>query len=658
MFDIFYIATKPALFPQAKKVTSIEEAREQSKTRYCWVLDGTNDYTDFDLTWEPHVWEHNQLHIWPSQHQENSGTYLVPKTIEDNNTNHPPLARDPSAIKIIYIIYKNDEAQDQMQTLIDQGFSLTGVHYMPGIVEHYQKIIQEPSWIISSLNDYTDFDFTWHPSEWNKDLVQVWPSQHQDTGDTYFVTPSETPANQDINYLDTTVTRSSTYPMVFLDHSNNEADAMFEHLSKLHNITRTRVIGEYFSLLKRIVRKSTDTYLWVVSSICDYSDFDFTWHPSEFQSKMLHVFPSNEQKFGDTFLINVQDFRDQMDKIELLEWYDTICFQDIVVKRIAMTIHLHLHDTQVEAVKSAIFQKMEDPAVFNDPLTVFATSIANITDTAFPTINLWRAKTRTITPLSPGGDVCIVPRDALSEVKTQLYDYKYIDKTKRNMIRSAPMDIVFMSNGEDCAQKNYDHLCKVAKGYKIHWVKDVAGRVESAREAARVSNTDWFFSVNAKLKVDRNFDWDWQPDRLQQSKHYIFYAYNPITTDTYGHMATIAWNKKLVNTDTDWGLDFTMSHEHEVIPILSGEAIYAGKSWDEWRTAFREVVKLRVDGSTESMERIDKWESTEDTNYWTYRGTRDAMFYYRECERYGMDKLQLTFEWEWLSKYYHMMYFA
>ena len=37
------------------------------------------DYSDFDFSWEPAPWEAHQTHIWPSQHQENSGTMLVPK---------------------------------------------------------------------------------------------------------------------------------------------------------------------------------------------------------------------------------------------------------------------------------------------------------------------------------------------------------------------------------------------------------------------------------------------------------------------------------------------------------------------------------------------------------------------------------------------------
>ena len=50
----------------------------------------------------------------------------------------------------------------------------------------------------------------------------------------------------------------------------------------------------------------------------------------------------------------------------------------------------------------------------------------------------------------------------------------------------------------------------------------------------------------------------WQPDRLQQAKHYIFHAHNPVNGLQYGHMAMIAYNKKLVMTNSAEGLDFTL----------------------------------------------------------------------------------------------------
>ena len=74
MFDIFYLGSKPNLFPHEQAVDSIEQAQELSRTRYCWIVNYLTDYTGHDFLWEPVPWEANQTHEWPSQHQANGGT--------------------------------------------------------------------------------------------------------------------------------------------------------------------------------------------------------------------------------------------------------------------------------------------------------------------------------------------------------------------------------------------------------------------------------------------------------------------------------------------------------------------------------------------------------------------------------------------------------
>ena len=50
MFDIFYINNKPEI-ELARKVDSINKAKLLSRTRYLWIVDGANDYSNFDFTW-------------------------------------------------------------------------------------------------------------------------------------------------------------------------------------------------------------------------------------------------------------------------------------------------------------------------------------------------------------------------------------------------------------------------------------------------------------------------------------------------------------------------------------------------------------------------------------------------------------------------------
>jgi len=80
MFDVFYIGKKPGLFLHEKSAESIQDACEQSSTRYCWIVNYLSDYSTWDWLWEPVPWQAHQRHAWPSQHQKDSETYLVPKS--------------------------------------------------------------------------------------------------------------------------------------------------------------------------------------------------------------------------------------------------------------------------------------------------------------------------------------------------------------------------------------------------------------------------------------------------------------------------------------------------------------------------------------------------------------------------------------------------
>lgn len=519
MFDIFYLGPKPNLFSHEQAVDSIEQAKELSRTRYCWIVNYLTDYAVFDFLWEPTPWESNQTHVWPSQYQDNGGTYLVPKTGgTDFNRNHPILPRCAGA------------------------------------------------------------------------------------------------------------------PVVGIDHGNGlTVDCDYS----------TRYISDYLGTLKRVLSKVQAEYVWVVSSVCDYTNFDFSWHPSEWQQDMLHVFASNEQKFGDTFYVHVPSFLKKSQDIKLLEWFDTIHFvEDITVPRLSMPVINHAYDTHVEAIHEHEFQT---------PLAMFTTGS---TVTYTPTVCLWRELTKTVTPLTTGASIVIVPRETKNHMSRQVYDYPYIDKTYACGSEN-PLDIVFIDNGEPNADYNYLQLPHVGISNKIHRSSGVTGRVAAYQAAAELSTTPWFFAVFAKLEVDSNINWFWQPDRLQEPKHYIFHARNPCNGLIYGHQAMIAYNKKLVLNNPGVGLDFTLDSAHEVVPMLSGTAHYNETPWMTWRTAFREVLKLRASlPDVENEYRINRWcTSNESKNsHWSSIGAHDALEYYESVDG-DFDAIKKSYDWAWLASY-------
>jgi hypothetical protein len=288
------------------------------------------------------------------------------------------------------------------------------------------------------------------------------------------------------------------------------------------------------------------------------------------------------------------------------------------------------------------------------PLAVFTTDneLGSV-----PPVPLWRDKTKTIVPLSPGASKVIVPKSAVPYIKTQAYDYPYIDRTQRHMCTDQLLDIVFIDNGEPNADDNYQYLkwaAERAHQPNIHRSSGVTGRVAAYCAAAELSTTPWFFAVFAKLEVSSSFDWSWQPDRLQEPKHYIFHAYNPVNGLEYGHQAIIAYNRKLVLENAAPGLDFTLDSAHEVVPIVSGIANYHYSKWVAWRTAFRECIKLKHSlPDVENEYRLTRWltalNNVENSEYSIW-GAEDAVEYY---DAVGGDfvKLKKSYDWDWLASY-------
>jgi hypothetical protein len=339
--------------------------------------------------------------------------------------------------------------------------------------------------------------------------------------------------------------------------------------------------------------------------------------------------------------MHVPTFAEYAERKPLLEWYDCN-FVNAGVPRRPMPIVQHDQDSHVDAVRNRDFA---------GPLAVFTQS--TYMSTNLVTVPLWREQTKTIVPLNLGASSVVVPRTAVPYIKTQLYDYPYVDKTHRRL--TDPLqDIVFISNGEPNAEQHYKRLSLLPKANRLVRVDSINGRAAAYHAAAKASTTPWFFAVFAKLAVDIDFDFAWQPDRMQEAKHYIFHALNPVNGLVYGHQAMIAYNKQLVLDNPGVGLDFTLDSPHEVVPILSGVAYYDTSAWSTWRTAFREVLKLQASlPDVENEYRLNKWldiNGDEADPQWSRLGAEDAVEYYNQVNG-DFDALKKSYEWEWLASY-------
>lgn len=218
-------------------------------------------------------------------------------------------------------------------------------------------------------------------------------------------------------------------------------------------------------------------------------------------------------------------------------------------------------------------------------------------------------------------------------------------------------DIFFVSNKEPFAEENYKHLCCKTPSPVIR-INGINDRTIAFKTAASESRTDYFFSIPAKLTIAEQFPWYEQVPNSYYStdQHYIFYALNPLNNLTYGHMAMVLYNKKLVLETANPGLDFTMSQRHIVVPILSGVSNFNLDPLITYRTAFREVIKLlyyqKLHNNDENNNRIKQWLTVANgtNSEWCLAGANDALEYFNLVNG-DYDTILKTYHWQWVDNY-------
>ena len=676
------LATKSkVVYPKYYIDNTLDELIEQHPNEIFWALRKNINYDNFDFSWTPTKENVIHINVFGSPDSETTQTYFVNSEmisrgfkslnfIENKSLDDEYLATLFKPIDVFFVDKSNKESSERFEQLKQRFPNIQKTRYLNTWVDTINRCLNkcttELCWILNSELDYTNFDFGYYPNPWQMKMVHMFGTQWSHWGTTFIVN-KETFAEDtkhikiiehlsNINFVKKSKARitSCLHDIYFIDHGNDESSLLFEELKQRSlNVNYIKYDTDYLKTFKTLIENipiRKDHYIWVCSSICKYDNFDFTYICDPFSFEQFHVFPSDRQKYGDTFFVNVNKLRTLINKLSKLDDLEKINFNATLrPTRLPCPTFVNDSDTHTDFVK---FEH-------NFPYAIFVTEDnqnLNIKDDE--PISLWSEESKNIVVTSEGASRVVIPKEAASYVKKELYDYPYII-TPNKLKQSNPLDIVFLSNGEKGADENYEHLLNATKGLpnRVVRVDGVNGRVAAYHAAAEASNTNWMFTVFAKLKVDAEFDWNWQPDRMQVPKHYIFYATNPVNGLRYGHQAMIAYNKKLTLANTGSGLDFTLDNEHEVVRINSGVAVFNTDEWSTWRTAFREALKLKHDISNISKYRLMQWTSKAEGDFAQYSldGANHAVEYYEEVNG-DIDKLKLSYDWPWLRAYFDSKY--
>ena len=574
-------------------------ASNECKTEYFWMLHEAVDYTDFDLNFLPDRYQRKMLHAWPAHNNPKAyTTWLI---------NSQEILVGPEKV------YHEELLPSHAPPI---GKDLEGVH-----------------WEIDERIDYSDFDFDWLPDHWSFNARHTFCLKHKNSlGYTHLLFDGRHPEDARLHASD----------LVLKDHYEITELRMVDNRLPREGARSQRFVGNMEAALRTAIRKAKREWLWVISDIIDYDfqGFDFEWLPDGDQRHFVHCWPSNSQIKGETFLIHVPTYEDSREF--------EFCFEHRPLARMDWPAQPYGVDSLAQAIR-----------IHGTKALYTQFTHMSVTDLGQPYPCLWDE--RPVIAMNKSGSCSLVPRDCV--VKREIYEYPHLERNG-TLATDPEMDVIFISNGEQQAAINRIRLNMVlnrnAIGYRFAKdVSDVKGRLNSYRAAAQKSSTDWFIAVFAKCHVTEELSTlneNWTPDYWQEPKHYIFHNHNMDNGLTYGHMAPIAYNRNLL-LDNPGGLDITLSQPHTVVPIVLSQTSLGGDDWTDWRTAFRETVKLLYYNNTsptiDSEYRLHSWLNK--GTPCSIKGAQDGKDFYERCGGEEAWLLQ-TVEWDWLRKYYNSLY--
>jgi len=403
--------------------------------------------------------------------------------------------------------------------------------------------------------------------------------------------------------------------------------------SPLVNTQTVPFVESYLEVLKSVIDDISTEYFWFFANFVDLKSIDIDFIPEQHEIDQIHVW-YNKNKEGNIFLIPTKQLKEQIHNLKFLRDYKDINY--------------HRNDTIVQNnITKKQFSLAQPYEALEDTKENFYTWLYNKDLKKSQLPNFYPSFWEDIKLYTWGktNDIMLVPN--CTELK-QFYDIDRIVHYDLDY-EARPMDIIFISYDEPGASERFE---KLKQNYpRAKWCKNIQGQTKAYHTAASMSDTDYFFAVFPKIDLVDSFDFTFQPDRLKNPSHYIFDCYNEVIDCTYGHDGVILYNKRLVLDTTEPGLDFTMSQSVTTVPILSAINKLDETSLLAWRTAFREVIKLKLQKQTvENNFRLKKWTTIGKGNKaeWVHKGAMDAVDFLNNgndpFESYNFDTIKKIFE--------------
>lgn len=216
-------------------------------------------------------------------------------------------------------------------------------------------------------------------------------------------------------------------------------------------------------------------------------------------------------------------------------------------------------------------------------------------------------------------------------------------------------DIIFLSFDESNGDKNWLELkSRFPRAKRVHGVRGI-GRAH--REAARRSETPFFFIVDGDNRISEGFSFEAPEGSLCEKTLYVWRCHNPVNDLVYGYGAIKLYNKALLERPTQSFVDLatTLPTHYKVIHKVASSTHFYVTPFEAWRGAFRECAKLsseiiRGQKSEETGKRLEQWSQTLPVlnHDWVRVGARQGQSWGEE----NYENLDQINDFEWLKKTY------
>ena len=515
-------------------------------------------------------------------------------------------------------------------------------------------------WVIDpDVEVHDDFNFDFIPDTWDEGKTHVWQKLNPITGRQYdyagvMLCPKVAQTKGRPKYMREPACTQKEYPVYHLQ-PNDYKDGLND-------------------VYVRLAHQSSSDMYWVVDAFTQIDEnFDFSYYPTQWDKKNVHVFQNDAGDYVNVRLVPRNTFLDKeyTDKDIANNSYEHLKQINTIASNKPKWPVIHLQSLEKSEFINAI-KDQESPFVWTiDPDVKVDQSVLDTGFTPVITdvnkVHAWQKTNPVNGKVHAYGGLRLWPTDAdysnLTSAELKLNRIKNIQYVREPGCETKPFDIIYLSYKEPFANSNFrklqDHIRTISPTLKLIWVRDIDGIFNAHKLASTRVDSKMFWVVDADAEVSADFSFDYIPDVYDEEVVHVWASRNPINDLEYGYGGLKLFPTEMVREATSWGLDFTtgLSSRFKAMPQVSCTTKFNTDAFSTWRSAFRECVKLTLNEDSESSERLEAWLNTggdADFVEEAQRGALEGNTYARD-NKDDISALDKINDYDWLKEKYESL---